>query len=75
MLARYFWNLLIALDQLLNAVLLGDPDETVSSRAAKRCDQWHWFYLAAFLEWLDPGHMRRAREDDEGKDAVFSKRD
>ncbi len=29
----YLLNLLIALDQLANAILLGSPDETLSSRA------------------------------------------
>lgn len=31
-LSRYFWNLLIALDQLANAGAGGEPDETISSR-------------------------------------------
>jgi hypothetical protein len=30
---KYVLNLLIALDQLANAILLGSPDETLSSRA------------------------------------------
>lgn len=71
MLARYFWNLLIAIDQLGNALLAGDPDETISSRAAKRSHIWGWYQLGRFLEWIDPGHLRRAREDDEGKNAVL----
>jgi hypothetical protein len=29
----YFLNLMIAIDQLINAILLGSPDETLSSRA------------------------------------------
>ncbi|WP_302621011.1 hypothetical protein [Cupriavidus taiwanensis] len=35
---RYFWNVLIAIDQFGNALGAGDPDETISSRAgnAKR---------------------------------------
>lgn len=70
-LVRYIWNILIALDQLLNALLFGDPDETVSSRAAKNLHLWHWDMLARFLEWIDPGHMARAVEKDEGKDQVF----
>jgi hypothetical protein len=32
---RYFWNLLIAVDQLFNTVFGGDPDETLSSRMGK----------------------------------------
>lgn len=68
---QYGWNLLIALDQLLNAILLGDPDETVSSRAAKNAHLWHWDMLGRFLDWIDPGHMERAVEWDEGEDAIF----
>lgn len=74
MIQRYIWNILIALDQLLNAILFGDPDETVSSRAAKRMDLWHWNQLARFLEWIDPGHMTRSLEIDEGDDAAWKKK-
>jgi hypothetical protein len=35
MFKKWFWNVLIALDQLVNALAFGDPDETISSRAAK----------------------------------------
>ena len=31
----YFKNVLIGIDQLVNALLGGDPDETVSSRVGK----------------------------------------
>ena len=41
---RYALNLLIAIDQLVNAILRGDPDETLSSRAhrmrIKRTPGW-----------------------------------
>ena len=70
-LAKYILNVLIALDQLANAILGGDPDETISSRAAKRMHMWHWKTLARFLEMIDPGHMKRSLEMDEGKDAIF----
>ena len=29
---NYIFNVFIALDQLINAILLGDPDQTISSR-------------------------------------------
>ena len=45
----------------------GDPDEVLSSRIAKRQDVWIWRQLGAFLEWIDPGHLDAALEDDEGK--------
>ncbi|MDE4297110.1 hypothetical protein PXK56_18135 [Phaeobacter gallaeciensis] len=73
MIRLYIFNILIALDQLLNAILFGDPDETVSSRAAKNLHLWHWNLLGDFLEWIDPGHLKRAIETDEGKNAIFKK--
>lgn len=71
MLKRYFINLLVSIDQLGNTILGGDPDETLSSRAAKKSHAWGWHQLGQFLEWIDPGHLKRTIELDEGKDAVF----
>lgn len=68
--ARYVWNILVSLDQLGNVLLGGDPDETISSRAAKRQHLFVYRWLAWLLEWIDPGHMERHREDDEGNDAI-----
>jgi len=63
---KRFWNLLIAVDQLGNAYLGGDPDETISSRAAKQTHKRGWDKLTRFLDWIDPGHAGRALEVDEG---------
>lgn len=71
---RYVWNLLIAIDQLANAILAGDPDETISSRAAKRQHRRVWRVLGRFLEWVDPGHLAKAREPDEGGRAAYQPR-
>lgn len=71
MIGRYIFNVLIALDQLGNALLGGDPDETISSRTAKRMHDPKWRWLGLILEKIDPGHLRRSREDDEGKDDIF----
>tara|TARA_R110000851_G_scaffold96920_3_gene210222 strand:+ start:300 stop:512 length:213 start_codon:yes stop_codon:yes gene_type:complete len=70
MIERYIRNLLISLDQFGNALLGGDPDETISSRAAKNQHKWYWRVLGYFLEFLDPGHLKRSLEKDEGKDAL-----
>jgi hypothetical protein len=32
---KYFWNILIALDDLINSILGGDPQETMSGRMGK----------------------------------------
>lgn len=67
---KYVLNLLIAVDQLFNALLLGDPDETLSSRAhrmrVKKQRVWGW--TATFIDWLffwQPDHCRKARESEE----------
>jgi hypothetical protein len=67
---RYARNVLVAIDQLLNALTGGDPDETVSSRLAKRPG---WIGRAAcwLLDRVDPGHCARVREPDEGRDALW----
>lgn len=72
MIRAYAFNLLIALDQFANALSGGDPDETISSRCAKRRDKPGWNILAAFLEWLNPGHLDRSLEADEGSAAVLT---
>lgn len=69
--SRYLWNILISLDQLLNALLGGDPDETISSRAAKRQHVWVWRKVGVFLEWIDPGHLTDSLELDEGNNGTF----
>ena len=77
MLGRYFWNILIAIDQLANTLLGGDPDETMSSRMGKMVRSWKQkpehkgrFYIALTLCFLlniiDKGHCEKSIEDDEG---------
>jgi hypothetical protein len=65
-------NQLIALDQAFNALLGGDPDETLSSRAGKaKKDNKRWgCVLCGFLDWFDDGHCEKSVEADEGKNAA-----
>lgn len=71
MILRYLRNLFIAADQMVNTILGGDPDETLSSRAAKHAHNQGWSLLARLLEWIAPGHLAKTREDDEGKNGSF----
>lgn len=67
----YCLNSLIAIDQLVNTcLLLGDPDETISSRAHKGRLMGNklWTLLAAFLDKLDRNHGEKSVEWDEGRD-------
>lgn len=71
-LKRYLWNILVWFDQGTNTFLGGDPDETVSSRAAKaaaRGRRWGCC-LCKFLDLFEKGHCAKTVELDEGKDAV-----
>ena len=66
----YFWNIFIALDQLLNTVLGGYPDETISSRAGKaqRSGKLWGCVLCRVLDVFDKGHCDRVIEHDEGEE-------
>lgn len=71
--ARYFWNFLIALDQLVNTILGGDPDETVSSRMGKniragKCKLCK--IICLLLNRIDPNHCDKSIESDEGSRQV-----
>lgn len=68
----YLLNVLIAFDQLANALSGGDRDETLSSTAAKNRDHWFWGRLAGFLDFVDNGHSADALEEDEGQYRVIS---
>ena len=68
---RRWLNLIVSVDQFANAYILGDPDETISSRAGKyKHTIWYWRWLANCLDWLDPGHTDRSIEADEGKHEI-----
>ncbi len=68
----YIWNILIAIDQFLNALLFGDPDETLSSRLGKyqhRCKICK--IICKFLSKIDYKHCQKSIEEDEGDREVI----
>lgn len=84
MLYRYFYNLFYALDQLANALIGGDPDETISSRVGKcqrgdhgRCIQIVMTPIALLINlifiWQEKNHCINSIEDDEGQRDLFIK--
>lgn len=71
---KYFWNILISIDQFVNAVFGGDPDETMSSRmgkliAARQCLICK--FVCTLLDRLQINHCAKSIELDEGKDAAI----
>ncbi|NOV27999.1 hypothetical protein E5S69_31430 [Cupriavidus necator] len=70
---RYFWNILISIDQLGNALFAGDPDETISSRAGKAMQKrqaWGCILCKA-LNWFDKDHCLKSIDTTEGADAAI----
>jgi hypothetical protein len=67
---KYLFNILLSLDQFANALLCGDPDETISSRVGKR----HRFFekIIDTIFFFDKRHCEKSFEGDEGLNAVPS---
>jgi len=65
----YFRRLFVAVDQLLNVIFGGDPDETMSSRAGKDARRGKVFacILCKFLDLFEKDHCEKAIERDRGK--------
>jgi hypothetical protein len=67
----YVWNLLISIDQLVNTIFGGHPDETISSRCGKRLPHCTFCRrLCRFLDRIEYRHCVRSIEEDEGHESV-----
>lgn len=68
----YIYNVLITLDQLINSLLLGDPDETLSSRLGRVFpDSWIVWFVDQLFFWQS-NHCHKAIESQEGrKDLIW----
>ena len=67
---RYLLNLLYVTDLVANTILLGDPDETISSRVGKKaarndCRVCKW--LCYWLDKVDPRHCSKSIKTHEGR--------
>jgi len=68
-LRRYFWNVLLGLDQFLSVLTGGDPDETVSSRVGKAAasgSRMGRVFECCLDAVFGAGHCRNSIEADEG---------
>ncbi len=70
-LKAYAWNLLVAVDQLLNAALAGYPDETLSARTHRKAEAGQWFWRS--LRWFINGLF--FRQDDHCEDSYLSEKE
>lgn len=73
---RYIHNIFIAIDQLINTILGGDPDMTISARLGRN---YRGTKIEKIVDWIfsyqnnPEGHCENADEweKDEGKDAII----
>lgn len=84
MIKQYILNLLYSLDQMCNTILLGDPDETISSRIGKlkrSCGgKIPWRYPVCkivdwFLDCVDANHSIEAIEEEVGDKAILKSKE
>ena len=72
---QYLVNVFVGFDQMVNAVLGGDPDMTLSGRMGRAIAQGHCRLckpVCRLLDRIDPGHCAKAAkaERDEGRHQV-----
>lgn len=67
---RYLFNLLIALDQFINTVFGGDPDETISSRLGKHHANSVIGKMVNAMFFWQKDHIQESIESDEGGNAI-----
>jgi len=72
MIKKYIHNILISLDQLVNTLLGGDPDETISSRVGKNYDNSIIEKMINFLfSSRQKDHCSESIEWDEGNNKII----
>lgn len=67
---QYLINILIAFDRMINAIINGDPDETLSSVAfRKNRDGTGWKFTMPFINWLftNEDHCKHAYDYDRNR--------
>lgn len=68
---RYALNVLLAIDQLINAIFFGDADESISSRLGKHYPDTIAYKFVNLLFFWQDNHCLDAIEEDEGSDALI----
>jgi hypothetical protein len=72
-LAQYGFNIALGLDQFVNVLLLGDPDDSISGRCGRAIasgrPKWFVKLLAPVIDWL---FLKLFDEKDHCKDSIES---
>lgn len=71
---KYITNVLSAIDRVFNALLLGDGDETLSSRMGKYIRKNECVlckFVCGLLNKIDPNHCVKNIDETDGQDALL----
>lgn len=71
MFRKYILNVLVSIDQLINTIFFGDPDETISSRVGKHYPDTLLAKVINTIFFWEKNHVKSHIEEDEGKDSIF----
>ena len=69
----YLHRVFVATDMLVNVVLGGLPDETISSRCARHRNRWWGRAMCWWLDKVQPHHDLLAREADLGRAEIVNR--
>lgn len=78
--SQYCWNILVSIDQLVNTLCGGDPDETISSRLGKWAlrgknktgpRQCIYQFVNCIVELFEKDHFKKSIEEDEGSKHII----
>jgi len=73
---KYTYAQLVSVDQSINAIMAGDIDETISSRAGRAYPNTWWSNLIDWLFFWQTNHCHKSIEPWEGKnDLLFPRTD
>lgn len=65
------FEIIMSIDRFVNALLLGDPDESLSSRFGRQKDTYKFYkYLCLVLSLFDRNHCEDAVQPEEGSDQI-----
>jgi hypothetical protein len=69
---EYFFNVLVSVDQLINALTAGNPDETISSRTWRERPNSNMRKVIDFLfSWHEKDHCRKSYERELARQRAF----
>jgi hypothetical protein len=72
----YIFNLLLGLDQFVNTVLLGDPDDSISGRCGRAVASGKpKYWVLIFSKVIDWGALKIAGQKDHCLDSIIDAED